>query len=106
VAGERVVELEPARVAKLEDGGGGERLGDGSDPVEGVGCRRDAALDVGPAEALRPDQGLVVHDPHRDPRQAAVRALVLDPRGHDGDRGPDFGTLGQRRAGSHDGFTV
>jgi hypothetical protein len=106
VAGEGIVELEPAHIAKLEDGGGGEGLGDGSDPVERVAGGGDAALDIGPAEALRPDQSLVVHDAHRGARQAAVRALVLDPRGHDGDRGPDFGTLGQRRVGSHDGFTV
>src|SRR5215470_5100772 len=51
---DRVVEIELALVAKLHDGGGGEELGHGADAIARAGCRGDAPLDVGQAEAARP----------------------------------------------------
>src|SRR5262249_12483083 len=65
--GERLVEPELSGVAKLEDRGGGEQLGDGGDPVERLGRRRGLPLHARPAEASLPHQRLVVHHADREP---------------------------------------
>src|SRR5205085_2616733 len=63
--GHAIVEAQLAGVAKLEDGRRRERLGDGGDAVERLRRRRRLALDVGPAEAPRPYELLVVDDGER-----------------------------------------
>ena len=88
---DRVVELEHPGVAQDQSGGGGEQLGDGRDPVPGVGGRRDPAVQVGVAESECPHQLLVVDDTDGEARLGAVRYLGLDPGAQQVDVGCDVG---------------
>ena len=85
VGADRVVEAELPGVTQLHDRGGRERLRDRRDPIEGVGGRGRAGCRVGPAEALRPHDVLVVDDGDREAGPRPKGQLALDPGGEEVD---------------------
>ncbi len=92
----RVVELELARVAQLQDGRRGEELGERRDAIVRRGRGGRLLREIRKAVPLRPDQLLIVHDADRDSRLLPIGGGAGDPRVVDRDGGGDTGVLGQR----------
>src|ERR687891_976014 len=75
--GDRIVEVQPAGIAKLHDRRCSDRLRDRRDPVERRGIRSPATRHVCEPDASRPGELVAVNDANRGARKALV---LYEPR--------------------------
>ena len=91
----RVAQTELPLIPQLHNADGSKYLADTAHAINRVGVRLATRLQIRIAVALRPEQLLVVNNPHRDARYLVINLISFDPGIDGGERPLDVGACQQ-----------